>query len=230
MLTPCSKYLKIFLCAAYKPSCYATEGRRSAAGANHLLVRPCRSMCTHVYSRCYPLMEKFKRPWSTELNCSRFLDDSSHRCMRDPDGYIQDSLPDAAAAPSPFHAIDSLFTSPPPSIISNISTARKAANRHPLRSRKVVCVGDDGKIEINGSKCYLRCDYHVEFGPTQKQISRLIDLVVNVLSLLTCSSSILVYLIRKNKTYSFLIDSLFYSSISIIGYSLTQVIRKINNP
>ena len=52
MLAPCSSYLKIFLCGAYKPSCFEDAG---------VVVRPCRSMCVHVYERCFPLMDKFKK-------------------------------------------------------------------------------------------------------------------------------------------------------------------------
>ena len=80
ILFPCSNYLKIFLCATYKPS-----GHQEAA----LLIRPCQSMCEHVYSRCFPLMNRFKKRWSHELNCSRFLEDKSESCMKDK-GYIRD--------------------------------------------------------------------------------------------------------------------------------------------
>ena len=38
-LMPCSNYLKIFLCATYKPSCYEEAA---------LIIQPCRSMCEHV--------------------------------------------------------------------------------------------------------------------------------------------------------------------------------------
>jgi hypothetical protein len=101
MLTPCSHYLKLFLCSTYKPSCHQVDDDRAANLMTSLdpiesptittlmLIRPCRSLCTHVYKRCYPLMERFKRPWP--FNCSQFLDDSTHRCMNDPAGYLNDS-------------------------------------------------------------------------------------------------------------------------------------------
>ena len=34
-------------------------------------------------------MDKFKKKWSPELNCSRYLDDDSLRCMSDK-GYAKD--------------------------------------------------------------------------------------------------------------------------------------------
>jgi hypothetical protein len=80
MLMPCSKYLKPFLCAAYKPSCHEDIS---------LIVRPCRSMCEHVYERCFPLMDKFMRKWRPELNCSNFKEEKSQSCMHDR-GYTKD--------------------------------------------------------------------------------------------------------------------------------------------
>jgi hypothetical protein len=60
----CSNYFKNFLCGTYKPSCHEEAT---------LIIQPCKSMCEHVYKRCFPLMKKFKRQWNSELNCSRFL-------------------------------------------------------------------------------------------------------------------------------------------------------------
>jgi hypothetical protein len=80
-MLPCSNYMKIFLCATYKPSCFEEAG---------LVVQPCRSMCEHVHEHCFPAMDRFGMAWSSELNCSRFLDDSSEACMKDP-GYARDT-------------------------------------------------------------------------------------------------------------------------------------------
>lgn len=83
LMLPCSNYMKIFLCATYKPSCYEEAA---------LIVQPCRSMCEHVYKQCFPVMDRFGMAWRPELNCTRFLDDSSGHCMKDP-GYSKDTKP-----------------------------------------------------------------------------------------------------------------------------------------
>lgn len=80
LLEPCSAYFKIFLCGTYKPSCHEEVD---------LIVKPCRSMCEHVYGQCYPLMRRFGIGWRADFNCSRFPKDSSESCMQDP-GYSKD--------------------------------------------------------------------------------------------------------------------------------------------
>ena len=117
ILMPCSNYLKIFLCGTYKPSCYDEPS---------LIVQPCKSMCEHVYARCFPLMDKFKKKWSPELNCSKFLDDDSLSCMNDK-GYKKD-LPFGSSAY--IKQIDLLFErvgfkAPPSSSKSNIDNFLK---------------------------------------------------------------------------------------------------------
>lgn len=223
ILTPCSNYLKIFLCAAYKPSCYAES-------QPPLLVRPCRSLCAHVYARCYPLMEKFQRRWSHELNCSHFLDDASLRCMNDPAGYARDPAPFAQVpnADRVQQQIDFLFeriiissTSPPSSVQVMVNSTIRAIQRFKPNKKLTYCSNAD--LNRNMSNCRVVCDSDIEFSPGQKQFSRLVTLLLNVFASLTSSISILICLLRHKQSNLFPVNDFFYFSISILAHSLVQV-------
>ncbi len=65
----------------YKPSCHEEAA---------LIVRPCKSMCFHVFDKCFPVLERLEIRWSDELRCEGLLDDESESCMKDP-GYPKDA-------------------------------------------------------------------------------------------------------------------------------------------
>lgn len=249
ILTPCSKYLRIFLCAAYKPSCFEAEAETT------LLIRPCRSLCNHVFARCYPLMEKFQRKWSPELNCSRFLDDSSQRCMNDPSGYERDPAPFNAGTDRVQQQIDLLFDRvPPPTTTTSSSTPTtiffqsvttissvksktidELLIRRPPKSsnnnRRLICASSfssqDGTMTRNMSTCAVRCDSSVEFSVDEKHAARLLTLVLDFLALAVSSIAILMFLARRRNrkltANTFPTNCFIYSSASIVGHSLAQV-------
>jgi len=82
LIQSCSAYLNIFLCGIYKPSCHEEAA---------LVVQPCKSMCFHVYEKCFPVLERLGIQWTDELNCESLLDDKTESCMKDP-GYPKDSI------------------------------------------------------------------------------------------------------------------------------------------
>jgi hypothetical protein len=193
-------------------------------------------MCIHVHSRCYPLMHKFKRKWSSELNCPRYLDDSSQRCMNDP-GYPKD--PPASNLIQ--QQIDLLFdkvvvVAPQQPLVvvtpqqASLTTRKKTSTTNERNHRneqqldeKYICLNDFVEDRRNVSKCYLRCDSNVEFSVAQKQVARLLALVLSILSLLSGSITCLIYLVRPKPVALFPVKIYLFISITTLGYSLTQV-------
>lgn len=156
LMKPCSAYLKIFICATYKPPCYEEAA---------LIIQPCQSMCQHVYRMCFPLMQRFKMSWSVELNCSRFLDDSSENCMKDP-GYLRDKR----AQNDYLNQVDILL-------------GKKFKPKQPKKLQKqndvdiysqYICYNKPS-LNLNqhlNSKCSLRCHASIAFTSANKKFAR----------------------------------------------------------
>lgn len=231
ILLPCSNYLKIFLCGSYKPSCY-----QDAA----LIIRPCKSMCEHVYSRCFPLMDKFKKKWNDELNCSKFLDDSSQRCMND-EGYKKDL---SLSSKEYLKQLDFLFEKEdlkPQAksydydlddfyLISSKTPSSSTKSSQPKTNEYYICFRHQSsdlfhlnKTFLEPNKCVLKCNMNILFNSNQKHIAHILSLVSHILCIVFSLSNILC-LIRKQKNQFFPLNALFFISICLFFYSLIQLI------
>ncbi|XP_033100250.1 uncharacterized protein LOC117103750 [Anneissia japonica] len=65
--TQCSPALKLFLCAAYAPSCSASSSQM-----------PCRSLCEEARDGCLPTLETFGFGWPGPLNCSSLSNENCY--------------------------------------------------------------------------------------------------------------------------------------------------------
>lgn len=88
---------------------------------------------------------------------------------------------------------------------------------------KYICLNDFVDDRRNVSKCYLKCDSNVEFSVAQKQVARLLALVLSILSLLSGSITCLIHLVRPKPVALFPVKIYLFISITTLGYSLTQV-------
>lgn len=211
-------------------------------------------------------MEKFKRKWSPELNCSRFLDDSSQRCMNDPAGYERDPAPFDAGAEQVQQQIDLLFdrivvttsisSSTTPSSSSSVAQFDSTSSlpsvmvssptlsgsgvllRRPKFQRRLICGPKhayhhhhnlhhhDQSLERRNmsSNCAIRCDSSADFSAAQKQAARVLGFVLNLLACVISSMAALMFIVRRKLiANSFPVNCFFYSSIAILGHSLSQV-------
>jgi len=227
LVQPCSNYLKLFLCGTYKPSCHAE--------ANHLIIQPCKSMCQHVYKRCYSLMLKFNLKWNTELNCSRFLDDKSDSCMKDT-GYLKD-YPLSADFSEYEKKINFLYER----IIyskNNITKKMMATtkisstttrNRKDLNQNKYVCTLN----KTIKNKCFLKCDANILYNINEKITTRRFVFVLSVLCLLSTCLALLIYFLNTINyeypnilfifmSFCYLIQSIVHLVALILGQNVTS--------
>ena len=67
----CAEELKPFLCFAHLPICLKSE----EPAEPNTIVKPCRSMCERVESKCGLLLKAVGLSWPESLNCTQYSDD-----------------------------------------------------------------------------------------------------------------------------------------------------------
>ena len=188
-LFSCSNYLKAFLCGVYKPPCYEES---------NLIVRPCKSMCEHVHTRCSTFMSKLKIEWRQELNCSNFLNDDSHHCMND-DGYAKDSPLNINSNGKIERKLSTIFSS----IQKNSSYLSILLNKYicyksPWSTKIII---DDILNSFTIGKCVLKCNSSIWFSGDQKKLANTFNLILSLLSLITSSFAIHKLLHKKQLVF-----------------------------
>lgn len=223
LVMPCSNYLKLFLCATYKPSCYEEAA---------LIIQPCKSMCEHVYRRCNPLMKKFKLKWNRELNCSRFQEDNSDSCMKDT-GYTKDY---PSFDPYEYEKkMDFLYERISYSINKTTRKQSKATTTKPKPKElkyfqahfdKYICLNRN-KLLKNRSfsvrECNLKCYANVLFTSNDKITTRRFTLTLSALCLVSSCFTLLFYLVNTNK-YEYPNIILMFMSFCYGIYSLIHLV------
>jgi hypothetical protein len=135
-------------------------------------------MCEHVFKRCYPIMSKLRMKWSTELNCSRFLEDSSESCMKDT-GYLKDYplVIDSNQYENLFDRLVNKTTrkqsqrkNSRPRTSTTTSTFRKQEFKlFEAHYNQYVCFNDQNKTL---KQCSLKCNTNVLFTFNEKLITK----------------------------------------------------------
>ena len=209
LMQPCSAYFKIFICATYKPSCYEEAA---------LIIQPCRSMCEHVYRMCFPLMQRFKMKWSEELNCSRFLDDKSENCMKDP-GYFRDQR----ARNDYLKQVDILLG-------KKFSSSKKFSPSKDVNIySKYICYNNpriQSSYQKLNNKCSLRCRSSITFSAANKTFARSFTAIISFISACLLFVALIGISIDKNQcsTNRFIILlSICYLIYSIITFISIQL-------
>lgn len=95
----CSKFARLFICISHLPFCSRRHRELEA-------LRPCRSICIHVYQSCCQYFLLANLAWSQHLNCSLF--------PRFPSLCIKPSF-SPSVSPSPPHSFNLSTTTPSPS-------------------------------------------------------------------------------------------------------------------
>ena len=133
-------------------------------------------MCEHVRKRCHPLMTKLRMKWNTELNCSRFLEDSSESCMKDT-GYLKDYplAMDLNEYENLFDRLANKTTQKQQSKKSNRPKTSTTTRRKPdltlydTHYSQYLCFKDQQKLF---KQCSLKCDANVLFTYNEKLITK----------------------------------------------------------
>lgn len=173
----CSHYLKLFLCTIYFPMC--------APVLEKTPLKPCKSLCIHVRSRCEPIMQQFQFSWPAELACDD-LPEPPDLCIQ-PDGYALDAqkpvLPTAssnvASLQRMYPQLQDLFLKRghgPPNIDSLIQAAAAVADGSASvvsSGSSNVCSGAEfSAAHFSNDTCFTYCGADLFYRPGDKKFAR----------------------------------------------------------
>jgi hypothetical protein len=212
VLLPCSNYMKLFLCAIYKPACYEDAA---------LVIRPCKSMCEHVYARCFPLMNKFHIKWNQDLNCSNFLDHKTQRCINDPYGYNKDLSENPSSKENNFmNQIENMLNklSPIYETKSQIGDNNKV---NYILKEKYSCLKT---FNFTKQKCILKCNTENLFTLSEKNLAGLFQLVLQIFSIICSLFTIFNVFPTFGTNLNFPICAFFFHSLGQVFLSFNNLI------
>ena len=186
-------------------------------------------MCEHVYRQCYPLMRRFKKQWSPELNCSRFLDDSSESCMKDDNGYLKDT---AASSNTYLKQVNILLGldydyehSDRSRTMSNDPTTHESQLRNEPDGiyEKYLCHNRLSPQHTRNNQCSLICDADIAYNSMEKQSSRFFSFILS--SMCFISSILTIIVLAFNKRSSHYPNCIFmFMAFCYLVYSLLDII------
>ncbi|VDN97531.1 unnamed protein product [Rodentolepis nana] len=193
----CSHFLKLFLCTIYFPMC--TPVLPSSA------IKPCKSLCIHVRSRCEPIMQQFSFSWPTELNCDD-LPKPPDLCIQPPNGYgLDDQKPILPTASSNIASLQKMYPHfqdlflerghGSPNIDSFIQAA-VADGSIPMVSRALshVCTGAEFSATQNSNDtCLTYCGVDLYYRPAGKKFARTWLLSWSVLCVISSALTFLTF-------------------------------------
>ncbi|KAM7539184.1 hypothetical protein Aperf_G00000047219 [Anoplocephala perfoliata] len=172
----CSHYLKLFLCTIYFPMC--TPALESSA------LKPCKSLCIHVRSRCEPIMQQFKFSWPTELTCDD-LPEPPDLCIQPPDKYsLDDQKPVLPTASSNMASLQRMYPHlqdlflkrghGPPNIDSFIQIAVGDGSISAVSGvPNQVCTGAEfPAVQTSNDTCLTYCGADLYYRPADKKFAR----------------------------------------------------------